>query len=399
MVDDFLKSISILIVDDNNTDLEVISKSLGRYFKKVHTASNGADAFNIYEENKNIDIIISDINMPKINGIELLKLIRRSDMQIPFLIVSANLDQEILIQAINLNVSSFLPKPINLQSLIRKIDMLCEGKYFKYKAELRKNEINNYLDSVNSVALIYKMQSNGNITYMNESMFEVTGYKEEDLKDLSFEDIIHPDIDKKYIDDTWNTLKEGKLWKGNTKFISKNKEEFHLNNTIFKLDTEEDSYITISFLTTKENLEKRDFHKKVLNSIKEFNIKEFNYKKEIENLKFERSNLSMFSNSSDILEKRVNTLLSQVDKYEKDLNKKDEKYNSMLMSKRSELENHIEKAQKEIIKVDALTEENSIIKNKIELLEKENIKIRETTINLVKRVRELEEVLKIERTK
>jgi len=120
MEESFLKKISILIVDDNKNDLEIISKSLSKYFKKVHTASNGADAFELYKEYKNIDIIISDIKMPKINGLELLKLIRNSDFYLPFLIVSATLDQDMLIQAINLNVSSFLPKPINLHSLIER---------------------------------------------------------------------------------------------------------------------------------------------------------------------------------------------------------------------------------------------------------------------------------------
>ena len=335
--------------------------------------------------------------MPKINGLELLELIRRSDMYLPFLIVSATFDQEMLINAINLNVSSFLPKPINLQSLIEKIDMLCERKYFKYKEELRKNEITNYLDSVNSVAYIYKMDSDGKISYMNNLMFEITGYKEKDIKSLSFTDIIHPHIPKSTIVDTFKTLKEGKLWKGNTKFISKTKEEFYLNNTIFKLVSEEDSYITISFLTTKENLEKRDFHKKVIQNMNELHSREFYYKKKLEKLSSEKMDLIVKVNATSNLEDKILSLNSQIDKYEKELTSKDEKYDLMLKSKKEEIEKFIEKAQKEMIKNSDSQNFKDSNSSKVKALIIENEKYKKLNNKLIKRVKDLEEVFKIEK--
>jgi len=399
MEDSFLKKISILIVDDNENDLDIIAKSLSRYFKKVHIASNGADAFEIYKENKNIDIIISDIEMPKINGLELLKLIRNSDLYIPFLIVSATLDQDMLIKAINLNVSSFLPKPIKLHSLIKKIDVLCERKYFKYKEELRKEEVENYLDSVNSVAFIYKMNQNGNITYMNDTMLEITGYKESDVDKLTFDDIIHPDIPNKYIEQTWKTIRNGELWKGNTKFITKNKDEFYLNSTIFKLTSEDESYITIAFLTTKENLEKRDFHKKVINSIKEFHLKEAKYKEEIENLNSQNSNLMFLSTATAELEEKIARLSSQVSKYELELNEKDKRYEKMLRSKQEEIGNFVEKAQKEMLKVSQIQEENNLLEKNIKLIAKQNVILKEESKKSLIRIKDLEELLNISKIK
>ena len=399
MEESFLKKISILIVDDNKNDLEIISKSLSKYFKKVHTASNGADAFELYKEYKNIDIIISDIKMPKINGLELLKLIRNSDFYLPFLIVSATLDQDMLVQAINLNVSSFLPKPINLHSLIERIDILCERKYFKYKEELRKDELKNYLDSVNSVAFIYKMNKDGNITYMNDTMLENTGYEEKDIVNLSFDDIIHPDIPKKYVQETWGVLKKGEVWKGNTKFITKNKDAFYLNSTIFRLITEEDSFITIAFLTTKENLEKRDFHKKVINSIKEFHQKETYYKQEIERLTSERANLLFLSNTTTGLEEKVARLSSQVDKYELELNEKDKKFEHMLKIKQEEIGNFVEKAQKEMMKVSLVQTEKKHLEKNIKLIAKQNIFLKEESKKATTRIKDLEELLKINKIK
>ncbi len=399
MEESFLKKISILIVDDSKTDLAIIDKSLSRYFKKVYSASDGAEAFEIYKENKNIDIIISDIQMPKINGLDLLKLVRRSDLSIPFLIVSATFDQDILIQSINLNVSSFLPKPINLHSLIEKIDILCERKYFNYKEELRKDEINNYLDSVNTVACIYKMNHDGNITYMNNPMLNITGYEEKDIDMLFFDHIIHPDIPKKYIEQSWENLKNGEVWKGNTKFITKNKEAFYLNSTIFKLSSEDDSFITIAFLTTKENLEKRDFQKKVINNIKEYNLKESNYKKEIENLNSQKANLIFLSNTTTGLEEKIARLRSQVNKYELELNQKDKKYEQMLKHKQEEIRSFVEKAQNEMIKVSLIQEEKVFLEKNIKLIAKQNMMLKEESERSNKRLKDLEELLKISRSK
>lgn len=397
MEESFLKNVSILIVDDSTMDLEIISKSLSRYFKKVYSANNGSDAYQLYQQNKNIDIIISDIQMPKINGLELLELIRRSDMYIPYLIVSATFDQDILIKAINLNVSSFLPKPINLQSLIEKIDMLCERKYFKYKEELRKNEIQNYLDSVNSVACIYKMKEDGVITYMNTKMLEISGYNENDIPKLTFDDIIHPDVPNKYIENTWKILNEGKLWKGNTKFIKKNKEEFYLNNTIFKSVSDDDSYITIAFSTTKENKEKREFHKKVIHNINSFHLKENSYKKKIEELNSQKQNLMFLSTTTSELEEKVRRLSSQIEKYEEELTEKDKKYNHMLKSKKAEIEHFIEKAQKEMLKAAVSNEESSHMEKNIKIIAKQNIMLKDENKKAVKRIKDLEELLKIKK--
>ena len=72
----------------------------------------------------------------------------------------------------------------------------------------------------------------------------------------------------------------GETWKGNTKYITKFQELFYLNATIFKIDHDDhDEYITIGFLTTQEQIEKREFHKKVMMNIKENKQKNFDNEK------------------------------------------------------------------------------------------------------------------------
>ena len=375
----FLKTITILIVEDQKNDLQILLLTLKKYFKNIIVANNGLEALKIYKENKEIDIIISDIEMPKMNGIELLKSIRYSDLYIPFIIVSGKIDSEVLMEAINQNVSSYILKPIDIKTLMEKIDILCEKKYFEYRLEKKQEELDNYLSSIEKVAVVFKLKKDGRIIYMNESMLEVSGYKIEDLNRLNFNDIIHPDIPKKYIEETWVKISSGKLWTGNTKFISKTKDIFYLKNTIFKTSEIDDEYITIGFLTTKENLQKRDFHKKVLLNMKEFNIKEYRYKEENKALKAELSDVNLMAYESNLatLKQKNNSYESQIKKYEKEVETLNKKYDEMLVTKKLEINRYVDLIQIEKNKNsklekerEKLLEEKKILKTLLKQLEK-----------------------------
>ncbi len=352
----------ILLVEDNEEDRKLLIKILSKYFTKILEAENGKIAYEIFKENKDIDIIISDIDMPEVNGIDLLKLVRMSNLQIPFIITTAQINSEVLLRAIELNVSSFLLKPIDLSKLLEKVDILCEQKKIEKNLTFKQQEIENYNEAVDKVSLIYKMYENGDITYMNDTMKEVSKYDDEDIKGLNFSDIIHPDIPKQYIDETWDQIKSNQFWRGNTKFISKDKEVFYLNNTIFKIhNSAEDEYITISFLNTKENLEKRDFHKKVLLNIKDAHKKESELKTTILSLSNEIDKYKEFiaNNSTDNLSKIQDKLLTrekQIKILEVEICDLNSKYEKMLINKRDEIEHHINTIQKHKMETDNVKE-------------------------------------------
>lgn len=383
------EDITILLVDDNLEHIKLLSEILNKYFKNVIEANNGKTAYELYKKNPNIDIIISDIEMPEINGLELLRLVRLSDLYVPFIITSASIDSKTLLKAIDLNVNSILTKPVDMKKLLEKVDILREKKLFEKRFEQKRLEIKNYIKAVDKVALIYKMNDNGDITYMNEGMLDVSKYTKEEIKNINFNDLIHPDIPKKHIEETWHDIREDKLWKGNTKFISKDDEVFYLNNTVFKIRNLDDSieYITIAFLTTQENLKKRDFQKKVLLNIKEANRKEFSLKKEIEQLRNElfmlRASMSDNSQSNlDVLTNKIKSKEKQIASYEEQITELNNKYNNMLVSKKQEVEHHVNSIQSFKIKIDMLKNDLAV---KSEELDVTHGKIKEYQNNLDKK--------------
>jgi PAS domain S-box-containing protein len=394
-----LENITLLIAEDSDTDRNILVNTLKKYFKNIIEASNGLEAYDLYNKYINeIDIIVSDITMPKLDGIELLKRIRLKDLNLPFIFTTAKLEIDSVLEAINLNANYYIIKPIKITDLLQKIDLLCEKLFFQKRLEEKQKEIENYIEAVDSVALIFKMLEDGQITYMNKSMQEISGYDEKDLQELNFNNIIHPSIPKKIIEDTWSLLREDKLFKGDTKFLSKNQETFYLNNTVFKIKSfQKDEYITIAFLTTQENLKKRDFHRKVLLNIQDANRKETEYKSIIKDLQKQLNNENNFiENCSLQLENEKQKAISkerQLTHYELQMEKNNEKNEKLLNSKNEEIQSYIKKLEIIKKKQDLLFEENLQLKEGLKELKEKYLYSQEEIISKNKKINDLVDLI------
>lgn len=124
------QNISILIAEDDTQLRALYVEYLSLFFETVFEAKDGKEAFMIYKE-KLPDIIISDINMPKMDGLALIELIRQKDTKTPIVILSAYADQEMLLQAVKLHLFEYLVKPVNSQELKEIILRMIKNIYSK----------------------------------------------------------------------------------------------------------------------------------------------------------------------------------------------------------------------------------------------------------------------------
>lgn len=115
-----LKKYTILCVEDEDGIRKRLVNTLKYYFDDVLEASNGEDGYDLYLEYKP-DIVISDIEMPYKNGIELIQLIRKNDINTIIIMVTAYSNEEYLLDLINLNVNHYILKPINSDNLLTGI--------------------------------------------------------------------------------------------------------------------------------------------------------------------------------------------------------------------------------------------------------------------------------------
>jgi DNA-binding response OmpR family regulator len=116
---------TVLCVDDEEEFLEYLSSILKKYFLKVYSVASAKEAYTIIEENP-IDIVITDLYMPKTNGIDFIKKIRaeRSDISVIFL--TACFEKDFLHAAVPLGLDAYLIKPISLEKLFETLQRTVE---------------------------------------------------------------------------------------------------------------------------------------------------------------------------------------------------------------------------------------------------------------------------------
>ncbi len=119
-------NIKILIVDDFST-MRRIEKNILRQlgFKNIDEAEDGQMALQKLKSDK-YDLVITDWNMPKMSGLELLKAIRADEelKHIPVLMVTAEAKKENIIDAIKAGVSNYIVKPFNAQTMKEKLEKI-----------------------------------------------------------------------------------------------------------------------------------------------------------------------------------------------------------------------------------------------------------------------------------
>lgn len=108
-----LKNISILYVEDDDITRENISSYLKRQCKTLYLSSNGEEGYESFLKNSP-DIIITDIEMPKLNGLDMAKKIRKKSSKTQIIITSAYSQQEYLLKAINLHLLQYIIKPLSI---------------------------------------------------------------------------------------------------------------------------------------------------------------------------------------------------------------------------------------------------------------------------------------------
>lgn len=110
-----IKASKVLLVDDEQELLENLSFDLRDTVEELFFATNGRDALEIYQEYQSeISCIITDIKMPKMNGLQLISKIRELNKTVPVIFLTAHGDQEQMKLALSLNAFDFISKPYDL---------------------------------------------------------------------------------------------------------------------------------------------------------------------------------------------------------------------------------------------------------------------------------------------
>ena len=146
---EYIKSLSVLVVEDEEVMRLLYSILFEDMFGKMIFASNGEEGYEKFISDK-IDVIITDYNMPLMNGLQMSAKIRNIDKDIPIILVSAINEIDVIVEALHLNVNNFLKKPITKERLTQVVlntaKLLIANDYLK---EQRNKKIQDFTTKEN----------------------------------------------------------------------------------------------------------------------------------------------------------------------------------------------------------------------------------------------------------
>jgi len=135
--------LTLLYVEDDEILREETAKLFSHLFKKTQTAENGKEALDILEE-EDFDLLVSDINMPIMDGVTLCKEVHRTNPDQPIVITSAHDESKYLLELIDIGVDKFILKPLDMPKFLSVLSQVCsniqnEKLIQKYKHELEES--------------------------------------------------------------------------------------------------------------------------------------------------------------------------------------------------------------------------------------------------------------------
>ena len=158
---EILKNINVLYVEDEEDVREFTSKTIDTIVNSVVVACNGKDGLEKFKENPDINLILTDINMPKMGGLEMCAEIRKINDDIPIVITSAHSDPDFLKKAIDVKVSAYAMKPIDLYNLIESMIKAMEPIFLRKKLENVNHNLEDRVeDAVKQTKSILDAQDN-----------------------------------------------------------------------------------------------------------------------------------------------------------------------------------------------------------------------------------------------
>ena len=308
-IKEYTKELNILYVEDDLETIEHVSSILTSLFLTVNIANDGKlglEAYNNYYNNndKYYDVVLTDVDMPYVNGIELCKYILISNPSQHIIVISAYNDKEKLQELLSLGVNDFLHKPVKSEiffktfekcgKIVSKKNKISEKLYFVQETN---QNLATLLDIVNQVAIISKSDLEGNITFVNDLFCETSKYTEEELIGKKHNIIKHTDMPSEIYKHIWEDITEGKVWRGKLKNKAKDGESYYANANIFPIFDHQENvsqYIAILFLSTEEEVRNREFKKKVISQYQESKRSDFKSRKMIDDLQAKLKNIKHY---------------------------------------------------------------------------------------------------------
>lgn len=135
-----MKDYSVLIIDDEDSQRNILKGYLEKKGYKIYSASSGSEGVSIIQKNL-IDIVLSDYRMPDKTGLEVLEVVKKINPEISFIIMTAYGTIENAVKAMRLGAFNYITKPIDLDELDLMIERIIENNNLKSEIRILKDQL------------------------------------------------------------------------------------------------------------------------------------------------------------------------------------------------------------------------------------------------------------------
>lgn len=228
---DEILNINVLLVDDDQNIREELSDYLSSRVKRLDIAVHAEDAIQLCRTMMP-DVIISDVRMPGMNGLEMVKKIRTQNKKVRMIITTAFDKTEYLMDAIRHGVSEFLVKPYSITLLLEKLAVISFNIENEKKVAVQNAILDDYKNALDATAAVIKTNLQGSIVYANDRFCQLSGYSRQDLMGKNPRILKNPNNPKSFYKELWETILAGKIWQGTIENRNRAGETYFVDLTI-----------------------------------------------------------------------------------------------------------------------------------------------------------------------
>ncbi|KJV07063.1 hypothetical protein VZ94_07340 [Methylocucumis oryzae] len=225
-----LSTVRVLYVEDDLETREELQSVLENFVAELYIAKNGREGLNLYREHRP-DIVVTDIQMPEMNGLSMAADIKAINADQPIVILSAYNDVEYLFRSLELGIQHYITKPISIERLLNKLCDISEQLNWVHEVEKSRKLLEQYKLLVDAKAIVAKVNLNGTIVYANSYYCNLSGYSEAELLGQHYLFNIETG-QATLIEDLETTVLAKKKWQGVLKQISKTGDTYVVDVTI-----------------------------------------------------------------------------------------------------------------------------------------------------------------------
>ena len=249
----YSKTLQLLYVEDNLEVRENTVDFLKIFFENITLCTQGQEGLEAFKK-AHFDLIITDINMPVMNGLEMIQKIKKVNPNIPVFVLSAHDDAEYLVESIDLDIDAYIQKPLTPETFTAKLHKTMDYLQKIHAHDTMLNELNQLKEIADRSSIVSRTDIHGNITYINEQFCEISGYTKEELIGKPHSIVRHPDMPTAQFKELWDTIKkEKKPWFGQLKNQTKSGSAYYVDcviNPVLDKQGEVQEYLAMRYDVT-----------------------------------------------------------------------------------------------------------------------------------------------------